>query len=207
MYQFSLVCPALHYVGWLCSRCCVWLHCLFCITRLAQEFLPIEGSTEYTSTWVSSNWDRWCAFLSDAAFPASSMIISTKAQKARARLRAREGSDTSPRPFEVNEFTCSTLALVALLTRWSTVLKGDGRSTARTFLDAFVAQCLEGHTCEVWWYATSSSPLVSLLAVPSLQEAARPIAVRGLDVKVTDLVAALPPTSSRSMRRTLVEGA
>ena len=165
---------------------CVCFCVCCCIHPCGQELLGLDLGQRYAGKWVSHQWKQWGTMITAQWFlPAASL---------QSGEQGKQGADSLGLEF----YSASTAAVLLLLNRWASELKGpQSREAARKVLGALVGQCPADF--EVPLKLDEALDVVRHTPV-SLEEATHVIEVRDGCIPVADLCPLLPGLRRKEMR-------
>lgn len=99
-----------------------------CASAFPQDALGLNLTAKGAARWVSRQWPRWQEWLQDLGMDAAHMLRSQRS------LLAAVGPSNVGEDAGQQEYSMSSMALLALLTKWSLSLAGEGQSAATKLL-------------------------------------------------------------------------
>ena len=170
---------------------------LYWTARDVQHSLALQLSSSYATSWVAHQFDTWLEWASTVGLSSEHFVRSDASHTQHDRMgkRPREAGST------LFEFPVSIAALVALLSRWSSTLKGGNRAQAMTFLSKLMVQGIPSVDMKLK-VRRASAAIAEHVWPASVSDDAIDLVVRG--GRALDIAPLLPlvPDLKSAMRRT-----
>ena len=157
-------------------------------------------SDRFASVWISPCRDRWLSGLASFDVGADALPMGDEAKR-RSILKSStpEDRDAIQAQFSLPEWSASTFALVQLLSRWASFLKGASQPRSAALLRALLGACVP--TSPLVWRASSSFiPGSALPCSTGVDEAPLAVVVEHHMVPMDALLARFPALL-RAVRR------
>ena len=115
-------------------------------SALVQDMLLLDVTPKYHLKWITYQWDKWQQLMVDLHLPHTGLLPSEESMKRKATSASKRGDADAAKSILdsmcMDEWACSTTALIALLTRFALNLGPSSRLRARFFLEAVLKQSL-----------------------------------------------------------------
>eukprot|EP00974_Lingulodinium_polyedra_P126753 11199476-Lingulodinium_polyedra.AAC.1 len=111
---------------------------IFWTVRDLQPAMKLQLTAAYSTAWINHQWQAWLDFVEQHKLPADQMVRSTESlRRQKAKYQQQDFKEHS-----MQEYTCSTCCILALLCRWSLTLHGSGRQGAAGVLASLIENYL-----------------------------------------------------------------